>query len=211
MRGTIAWVRRNWLRYWTMQGAPSKPSRLLLLSSLAALALAACAGVRVRTDYDESIDFSRLRSYGWLEPPVVEAPASETDAPDPFERNSLLDQRVRQAVDRELAARGFAVAEEDPAFRLQYHVVLRDRTRIRPSPGAYYGGRYGYYGGVFAGSTSYDYQEGTLIIDFIDARTGRIAWRGWAVGTNREGYYAPERIDESVRKILAEFPPGRAQ
>ena len=45
----------------------------------------------------------------------------------------------------------------------------------------------------------------------IDARSGRLAWRGWAVGANREGYYSAERVAESVQKILAEFPPGRAK
>ena len=175
--------------------------------------LAGCAGLRVQTDYDENFDFSGRTSYAWLEPPVVEAPLGGAEAPDPFARNSLLDQRVRHAVDRALAAKGYRTSEEDPAFRLQYHVVLRDRTKIRPAAGAggYYGRRYGGYYGGLGGSTSYDYQEGTLLIDFIDARTGRIAWRGWSVGANRDGYFSAEKVDESVDKILSEFPPSRAQ
>ncbi len=169
-----------------------------------------CSGLQVRTDFDENIDFEGRTSYGWLEPPVVEVSLEPGEAPDPFARNSLLDGRVRGAVDRVLAARGFRISDEDPAFRLQYYVVLRDKTKIRPSPSGYYGRRHGGFGG-FGGSISYDYQEGTLIIDFIDARSGRLAWRGWAVGTNREGYYNAERVAASVEKILAEFPPGRAQ
>jgi hypothetical protein len=174
------------------------------------LVVAGCTGLHVRTDFDENLDFQGRTAYAWLEPPVLEAPLPEGEAPDPFARNSLLDGRVRAAVDRTLGAEGFRISEEDPAFQLQYYVVLRDKTKIRTSPSAYYGSRRGGYGGL-GGATSYDYQEGTLIIDFIDARTGRLAWRGWGVGTNREGYYDAARIEESVQKILAEFPPGRAQ
>jgi len=170
-----------------------------------------CAGLQVRTDYDETVDFRGRTSYAWLEPPLIETPVAEGEVPDPFARNSLLDGRVRAAVERTLEARGFRKSEEDPAFRLQYFVTLQDKTKIRPSTGGgYYGGRYGGFVGV-GGSSSYDYQEGTLIIDFVDARTGRIAWRGWAVGSNREGYYSAERIERSVTKILAQFPPNQAK
>lgn len=174
--------------------------------------LIGCTGLRVQTDYDEAFDFSGRGSYAWLEPPVVETPLGGAEAPDPFARNSLLDQRVRHAVDRALEAKGYRRSDEDPAFRLQYYVVLRDRTKIRPTAGwgGYYGRSYGGYYGV-GGVTSYDYQEGTLLIDIIDARTGRLAWRGWSVGANRDGYFSGEKIDESVDKILSEFPPGRAQ
>ena len=180
------------------------------LALTVALALG-CQSLQVQVDFDESVDFVGRTTYAWLEPPVVEVPASEGEAPDPFERNSLLDGRVRAAVERGLEAKGFSPSEEDPSFRLQYYVVLRERTKIRPSGGVYYGGLYGPYYGSLGGSTSYDYQEGTLILDFIDADTGRIAWRGWAVGTNRQGYYDQARVDEAIGKILARFPPGHAQ
>ena len=53
----------------------------------------------------------------------------------------------------------------------------------------------------------YDYQQGTLIIDVVDPETQRIAWRGWAVGPNRDGYYDEERVLSAVQAILGKFPP----
>jgi hypothetical protein len=51
------------------------------------------------------------------------------------------------------------------------------------------------------------YTEGTLIIDFVDAKTKKLAFRGLAqaaVGSQRAN-----AIQEAVTKIVAQFPgPG---
>jgi hypothetical protein len=177
---------------------------------------AGCSSLKVRTDFDPEVDFGRYATYAWLEEPVrAEAPTSPADElVDPFARNSLLDKRVRRAVDRELEARGYRPAGQDmPAFRVQYHVILESRTKIRSYPGAYYGGYrgHGYYGAYGGGTYSYDYKEGTLIVDVIDARSDRLAWRGWAIGTSRDGYYDEQAVSEAVSAIMAEFPPGGAR
>jgi hypothetical protein len=94
-------------------------------------------------------------------------------------------------------------------FRVAYHVILKDKTRVRTNPGVYYGGYYdrGHYGASYGGASSYDYQEGTLLIDVIDARSDSIAWRGWAIGTNKEGYYSEKQVAKAAHKILEKFPP----
>jgi hypothetical protein len=171
-----------------------------------------CAHLRVETDYDTDLDFSQFRSFSWLEPPVTVEPSESPvdELVDPFEKNTLLDKRVRQAVERELLARGYGLAPDGRSeFELQYHVLLKDRTKIRSYSSGYYGYRhypYG-YGGTLGGVSSYDYKEGTLIIDVIDARTRRLAWRGWAVGATRKGYYTEEKVSEAVAAILKHFPP----
>lgn len=186
------------------------------VAAVLGLAAAGCSTLKVKTDYDPSVDFARYDTYDWLKPPVRDG-ASETpvdELTDPFARNSLLDKRVRNAVERELAARGYRkTSDGSGTFRVAYHVILKDKTRVRSTPGAYYGGYYdrGYYGASYAGVSSYDYQEGTLIVDVIDARSDSIAWRGWAIGTNRDGYYTEEQVAKAARKILERFPPTGAK
>lgn len=182
----------------------------------AVTAITGCAGLQVHTDYDSALDFSNFKSFSWLEAPVLTtASDGVTDVEvNPFAVNSMLDARVRAAVERKLEGEGYRPAPEGakPSFQLQYHVILKDKTRISTTAGPYYGGYWGAgrYGG-FAGTTqSFDYQEGTLIIDLVDPKTQRIAWRGWAVGNNREGYYDEERVVKVVNEILSEFPPGGA-
>ena len=181
-------------------------------SAALALAVAGCSGLKVKTDYDPSVDFARYKTYAWLKPPVKdEASESAVDElTDPFARNSLLDKRVRNAVEKELAARGFQkAADGSGSFRVAYHVILKDKTRVRSGPGVYYGGYYdrGHYGASYSGVSSYEYQEGTLLIDVIDARSDSIAWRGWAIGTNREGYYGEKEVAKAAHEILQKFPP----
>jgi hypothetical protein len=199
----------------------SSPRRYPILRPAAALGaclflVCGCAHLRVETDYDTDLDFSQFRSFTWLEPPVTIEPSESPvdELVNPFEKNSLLDKRVRQAVERELLARGYRRAPDGRSeFELQYHVILKDRTKIRSYSSGYYGYRgypYG-YGGSLGGVSSYDYKEGTLIIDIIDTRTRRLAWRGWAVGAMRRGYYTDEKVSEAVKAVLKHFPPERPE
>jgi hypothetical protein len=54
------------------------------------------------------------------------------------------------------------------------------------------------------------YEAGTLLLDFVDARTSRVAWRGWAEGSLDAAIDDQARlermIDEAVVKILARWP-----
>ena len=187
--------------------------RVALALGTCLLFASACSHLRVETDYDTDLDFSQFRSFTWLEPPVTSEPSESPmeEFIDPFEKNSILDKRVRGAVERELLDRGYRRAPDGRSeFELQYHVILKDRTKIRSYSSGYYGYRnypYG-YGGSLGGVSSYDYKEGTLIIDIIDARTRQLAWRGWAVGATRKGYYTEEKVGEAVKAVLDHFPPA---
>jgi Domain of unknown function (DUF4136) len=184
---------------------PAVAAVLALLSALA------CATLNVQTDYDVDADFTNLRTFAWLDPPIVEDRPPPADT-DPFAYNSLLDKRVRAAVTANLEARDFEPAASDAAdFLLRYYVVFRDRVRSSPYyGGAYVSGPYGpYWGpyGYYAGTTSYTYSEGTLVIDVIDPKTHQIIWRGWAESPNYDGSFDAEEVDGAVSAVMARFPP----
>ena len=56
------------------------------------------------------------------------------------------------------------------------------------------------------------YEEGTLVIDMIDARTNQLVWRGMVKDTILD-FHNINEVDETVVKnvseLLAEFPPHR--
>jgi hypothetical protein len=154
----------------------------------------ACSSVSTNYDYDTSYDFSKLRSYRWADIP------SRSDA-DP-----LVVQRVGTAVEAQLKAKGFVPAEGAPDFLVATYVGRR--TRIQVTDWGYaYGPHAGWYGRPV---DVYEYEEGSLIVDVVDARTRRLAWRGTAIGIVDPGATPEgktERINEAVAKILEQFPP----
>jgi hypothetical protein len=56
----------------------------------------------------------------------------------------------------------------------------------------------------------YVYEAGTLLLDFVDTRTNRVVWRGWAEGSVDgmidDQEWLEQRVDEAVRRILARLP-----
>ena len=171
--------------------------------------LSGCA-TPVRSDFDREAVFSSYKTFDWIAPPIR---ASEeelrADPEGPFARNSLLDKRIRTAVNSNLRARGFRSVEDGESdFRLNYHVMFKDKLTGSGSDFGYTGR---YHRGAFSSGFNWSvrqYQQGTIIIDVIDRAKDQLVWRGWSVSRNRDGNYDEAEINRAVNKILMRFPPG---
>jgi hypothetical protein len=165
------------------------------------LALQACSSVSVKHDYDRGVDFQAYKTYAW----------SETEMPDDeLAKNPLVKKRVQLAVDKVLGSKGYSLTETDQAdFVVVAHAGIKERMRIQDY------GRYGWYDpwwGPYGGRVDVSYyEEGTLVIDIVDAKKKELVWRGTATGIVRK-YAKPEKMQEDINedagKILAGFPPG---
>jgi hypothetical protein len=170
----------------------------LLLSAM----LLACSAVKTSSDYDPSANFTSYQTYGWLpDPPPTGHPRAD---------NPLLHERVRNSIDRALAAKGFR-RSEDPDILVTYHLSAQQKLDVRTYYDTYYG-PYGY--GVSIPDTEVrPYEEGTLIVDVVDARAKKVVWRGYGSRRLKEpsGQQDPaelqKRVDETVDETLAKFPP----
>ena len=168
-----------------------------LLGILAVVVIAGCgSGISIRQDYDRTVDFRRFRRYSWVEPAASTDPAQRV--------NTIVDRRIKQAVNVNLLSRGMQLVEEAPDILVAYHTGTQDRIDVSGA-GYTYGS---YWGG--AGVNTYHYQQGTLILDIIDARTKELVWRGSASKTLDDNP-TPEKIDktinEAVTKLLKDYPP----
>jgi hypothetical protein len=181
---------------------------VLVIALASALIQTGCA-IRVRTDFDRGADFSSYQTFDWLAPPQRASSTTESGSNDPFSSNSLLDKRVRAAVERTLGARGYRRAiESDADFRLNYHVIFRDKLVASGTEFGYNNRyRHGGFGTGFNFSVR-QYREGTIIVDVIDRATDQLVWRGWAASRNNDGYYDEAEISYTIEKILEKFPPG---
>jgi len=162
-----------------------------------------CSGITVNSDYDVSTDFSELKTWSWKQNPPEENFDREDD-------NSLVRRRIQGAIASELAEKGFLeIISGTSDFYVTYHVRTQEKTQIQPMPGPFIrpGWGMGYYSEV------YQYEEGTLIIDFIDAKTQYLIWRGIAkevVDWQQSPEQKTKLIDEAVKEVLAQFPPKRS-
>jgi hypothetical protein len=163
--------------------------------------VASCSSLRVSHDYDTRFDFSRIKTYTW----VPSEPSAGV--------SGLTIQRVQSAVDRELAAKGYTKSDENPDARIAMHAAVSEKYTVTDRSYGFSYGRHWRY--VDAGYVEVDsYEQGTLILDVIDAATNAAVWRG--IGTrvvqrNLSPAQREERINEAVEKILAQFPPSAAR
>ncbi len=167
--------------------------------------LCGCATVRVNQDFDASADFAAYRTYAWFPGPQAETGHYLLD-------NPLIHARIRAAVDRELAAKGYRkVADGSPDLFVGTHVSF-DRKLDVYTVNNYYGyGRYRRWGSVGWSETRVqEYEEGTLIVDIAAAQARKLVWRGWGTRRLRRDptpEKTTETIDRAVAEILAGFPP----
>lgn len=172
-----------------------------------------CSSLEIHTDWDQSADFSKLKTYAWTT-------ATQPDTGNPEIDDDLFDERTRKAIDQTLASKGYQkLASGTPDFLVSYHIIIKDMTDVNSVPTIGYATPYGYGRGGGFSYWSYQtftthYQEGTLIIDIVNAQTKKLIWR--STGTDVvEPAKTPEKrdqeINDGIRHILAGFPPETAQ
>ena len=172
----------------------------------AVLLASGCSSISVKHDFDTQADFAAYRTYQWLEQPTT----AVGDARAAQRMNTLLDKRIRAAVDAQLAAKGMTLVGENPDALVVYHTGL-DR-KIEVQDWGYTYPRYP-YGGWYGGQVDvYEYHEGTLIVDIIDNAKDQLVWRGTATKVIDETA-SPERreanLNEVIAKLFADYPPRR--
>jgi hypothetical protein len=162
-----------------------------LVVVLLALASAGCSTMTIKTDFDSDVDFAKYKTYKWYRP---------TPGAEAARVNSLLDKRIKLAVERELTAKGLERSQGRGAdLIIRYHAGMRERVEITSD---WYGWRY-----RRRSIDTYRYREGTIVIDFVDPQLKQLVWRGWAVGVMDDPGNAAAMINEAVGKILQRYPP----
>ena len=173
------------------------PFRIFTLLAAAALLTACASGPDIRSDYDQSVDFSQYTTYNFFSPMGIENPNYST----------IYGSVFREAISREMEARGY-VRSDDPDLLLNVSARLQDKTKVTtyndPYPMGYYGYRRGFYDpwyGYGYGTQTHvsQYTEGTVNIDMVDARAKRMVWEGVGVGRLKEG-----RTNEEVRQAISD-------
>jgi hypothetical protein len=172
-----------------------------------ALSALACSSSRYQTDFDQQADFSHYSSFAWYQ--MAEADKGPTEGP-----SQIIDQRIRSAIADILHDRGFGTANSSNADLLvTYYTSLSPQTRFHTTAwgvgwgwGPGWGFGYGYWPG-WTTTTVQTFHEGTVIIDIIDREKNQLVWRGVSTRTLGKKSHSDEKIQQSMARLFAEFPP----
>ena len=170
----------------------------LMVGALLTVAAAGCAPMMVSSHVERGLDLTRYRTFEW-------GPADALPTGDPrLDNNRFFSQRVEEAVDLQLTARGFEKASRGDADLL-IRIHARVDQRLESAALDRIDGHC-----IDNDCRSLVYDTGTLLVDMTDRRTNRLAWRGWAEGS-LDGVIDDQRwmeivIDEAVARILARVP-----
>lgn len=175
---------------------------LISLLTIILLLTGGCSSISVHQDYDPEYDFSKLKTFGFI-PLSSEAGIDQLSA-----------DRLSNAIKTELLAKGYTLSEQ-----ADFGIALLFSSKTKTNVQSYgYGYGYGYYGRPGYGGTGgvdvTQYEEGTLVIDFVDMKENKLVWRGIGSGALSQSPTVEERtknVNNAVAQILAQFPPGMTQ
>jgi len=167
--------------------------------------------VNVTTDYDHAANFGEYKTFA-----VYDLKAQEGQV------NQLNVDRVTNAIRSEMIAKGFTETSSNPDLKVNAVTILKNKQSVTANSDFYgYGGMYrpyGYWGGggMMGGASTtfntYDYVDGSLVIDIVSTKTQKLVWQGIGNAQIDSKPDNPEEfIASSIKKILAGFPPGAAK
>jgi hypothetical protein len=186
--------------------------RLLYFVSLIAFCVAilpaAFAG-DVRTDFDHSADFSKYQTYSW----------GKIQTGNPFYAD-----RIRQAVDKQLQAKGWQLQPSNGAVTVfatdNIHNQKEVQTYYDNLGGGWGGGwgwdRWGWAGawgpGGFGTSTSTTSHQpvASVVIDLFEANSKTLLWRGLATeDLSSNADKNTKMLDNDINNMFKKFPPKK--
>ena len=181
------------------------------------LGVAACSPpVAVRSLQSPTADIAAFHTFQVLPAPHRRASAPALAPEDPMLENSIINQQLRQDLQRAFESRGYQSSAGSPDFVVAYYVGTKakfDTTYWNPGPWRYtywgYRNRYAwpFYDWAPAVAQVREYTQGTVLVDVIDPRTHQLAWRGQGTAnvSSEPKEYAGE-LARTVDDIVRRFP-----
>jgi len=173
------------------------PRRLLVAGAAVTMALivAACAPITVTSFTERGVQINAYRTFAW--------DRMDTSVPgEPrLDNNTMFHEYLRHAIERQLVSRGYEPTLIQPDVLVHYHASARQkiytsgeqRTAERCQD---------------CGVEVYD--EGTLLVDLTDARTGALVWRGMAesnlAGVINDQARMEQTIERTVERMFGRLP-----
>ena len=176
------------------------------------LVLASC-GTTAHIEKDDTVDLGRYRTFAWVD-------RDGEGRNDRNKNNDLTEQRIRDAVNKELEkSAGWREVKNRPDVLLSYDVLVERGTKettnpvyTRPSSRLVYNPYPRRYATIYYPSQLAGYErdertirEGTVTISMIDAKTDKTVWQGWTTDEVNSRNLTSKEIQNSVKSIFRKF------
>ena len=156
-----------------------------------------CSSIRVFTDHDSGVDFTKYKSFAYFKPGI-----------DKVEISDLDKRRILKAIDLQLAEKSM-MKSDMPDLLVSINTTAKEKVYVN-NFGAWGWGWNPWIWGPNQNTVS-SRTEGVLYIDLIDAKTKQLVWQGKGKGGISEySKNRDERIDVFVAEILKNYPPESA-
>ena len=187
-------------------------SWIAMVGSALLLVLVACSvtyAQDVRTNYLPGTDWSKYRTYAWVD--EIHGVPGVGGHPD-----QILDTQVKQAIDSQMAGKGFTKLADGgkPDLLIGYQLMIDREKQINGFSDSWggWGGGWGPWGGGFAtfsADTSTNY-VGTFVVGMYDPASKKLVWIGGAqhaIEPSKKPEKSQERLNKGAQKLLKDFPP----
>jgi hypothetical protein len=179
--------------------------KAVLLGS--ALSLAGCASQpSISSQSRPNVDFTSYKTYGWVNPLATDKAGYST----------MITGHFKNAVQNEMAARGYVYDANNPDLQVNFYSNIENRSETYSSPSmsvGYYGyrGGFGYGLGIPVYGSDVEtrnYKVGTVSVDIVDTKRKELIWEGVLEGTlSKKAMENPgAAIQYAVSQIYTRYP-----
>ncbi len=186
--------------------------RALSLTAALVVITAASYGQKTGYNFDQQADFSKYKTYKWVE---LKGGGHE-------KLSEIARRNVTDALEKAMAKRGLTKVDTDSAdlmagYQVGFEQEQEYTTFNSGGPWGYGGGwgpgwGWGYGGGGISQTTSQTIVTGTLVLDMYDREAKRLVWRGQVSDTvdpTRSPEKRLKKLDKAVEKMVKNYPPKK--
>jgi hypothetical protein len=169
--------------------------RALLPATLLAIFGTGCATIDVGASFDPAIAIAPMTTFDF------EARSGPPTGDPRLDGNPFFETRLQAAVEFEMAAKGLRRDPDAPRLQVHYHASVDRRLDVIQVDRAR---------GYQADSVAYaEWEEGTIVVDVVDAATRRVIWRGWArsglAGVRDDPHTMDRYVQQVIHKMFERF------
>lgn len=174
-----------------------------ILCGLLLALLAGCSTASFKTDYDETVDFSTLKTYKWGESSITLKEGPNTSDIAIKSVAGMVRDDIQPIVDEEFAGKGFSQVKDGEAdFTIRYSAVGDTTHEFR---------RYDYAPGARAPSSKMQrsgaMMMGTITISVIDNKSQKVVWTGESEAFITGDGSNNTRLKKIITTLIEDFPP----